>query len=186
MPGITDIIAIYAAVVATGVLLWDFYKWRRTERVRLSGRVMRNAIIVGGFSSATTEAKYISLTIDNRGRIGCTITHFVVIHYKNWLNWLRGKSDFEGIVNTHGGQGDDVPYELRPGGKSFTGIASQTREIEELSRTGRLYIGISHTLESKPFLVRVKPIQDDVDKMKIKKDSPDEPRSRPSARISRG
>lgn len=79
-------IAIYAAVVATGVLLWDAYTWRRTERVRLVGRVMTNAIAVGGYSPTDRSTKYVSLTVDNRGHLGCTITHFSVVQYQNWLS----------------------------------------------------------------------------------------------------
>lgn len=166
----TDIIAIYAAVVATGVLLWDVYKWRRTERVRLVGRVMTNAIAVGGYSPTDRNTKYVCLTVDNRGHLGCTITHFIVVHYKNWLSQLRGKSDYQGLVNTHGGQGNDVPYELRLGGKSFMGTALQTSEIEDLSRKGRLYIAVIHTLADKPFRVRVSAIKTNADPTPVKKD----------------
>lgn len=166
----TDIIAIYGAVVATGVLLWDIYKWRRTERVRLVGRVMTNAIVVGGYSPTDRNTKYVCLTVDNRGHLNCTITHFVIIHYKSLLDQFRGKPDFQALVNTHGGQGNDVPYELRPGGKSFMGTALQTKEIEDLSRKGRLYIAIIHTLADKPFRVRLKAIKSDADTTSVKKD----------------
>ena len=170
MQSATDIIAIYAAVIATGVLLWDVYKWRRTERVRLAGRIMTNAIVVDGYSPADRNTKYVCLTIDNRGHLGCTITHFIIIHYKNWLNQIRGKPDLQGLVNAHGGQGNEVPYELRPGGKSFMGTALQTKEIEDLSRKGRLYIAIIHTLADKPFRVRVNAIKSDADTSSVKKD----------------
>ncbi|HML29240.1 MAG TPA: hypothetical protein PKE16_10450 [Hyphomicrobium sp.] len=173
----TDVIAIYAAIVATGVLVWDVYKWRRTERVRLVGRVMTNAIAVGGYPPGDRKTKYVCLTIDNRGHLACTITHFIVLHYKSWFHELRGNSDFQALVNTHGGQGNDVPYELRPGGKSFMGTALQTKEIEDLSRAGRLYIAIIHTLADKPFRVRVQPIKSDADTSPVKTNSPEQPRA---------
>jgi hypothetical protein len=131
---------------------------------------MTNAIAVGGYSPTDRSTRYVCLTVDNRGHLGCTITHFVVIHYKNWFSQLKGKSDYQGLVNTHGGQGNDVPYELRPGGKSFMGTALQTKEIEDLSRNGRLYIAIIHTLADKPFRVRVNAIESAADATPVKKD----------------
>jgi hypothetical protein len=152
----TDIIAIYAAVVATGVLLWDVYKWRRTERVRLTGRVMTDAMLVGpGFPN--TGERWISLNVDNRGHLTCTVTHLFIAGYANWLQKIRRRSVFQGIINTNGTRGNSVPHLLEPG-TSFIGLALQTTEIEERSRAELLYIGIHHSGSDKPLRIRVKPI----------------------------
>lgn len=50
------------------------------------------------------------------------------------------------------------------------GTALQTMEIEELSRKGRLYIAIIHTLADKPCRVRAKAIESDADTTSVKKD----------------
>lgn len=153
----TDLIAIYAAVVATGVLLWDVYKWRRTERVRLVGRVMSNAVLAGpGY--ADTGERWISLNVDNRGHVACTVTHFYVVAYSGWFQWMRGRSESNWLVNTIGTHGHTVPHFLEPG-RYFVGMALQTEEVEQLSRTKRLYIAIAHSGSDKSVFARIKPIQ---------------------------
>jgi hypothetical protein len=153
----TDIIAIYAAVVATGVLLWDVYKWRQTERVRLVGRIMADARLAGpGFSD--TGERWISLTVDNRGHLTCTVTHFFVVSYANWFQDWRSRSVFNAIVNTVGTRGNNVPHLLEPG-RSFVGMALQTSEIEQRSRDERLYIAIHHSRSDRMVRVRIRPLQ---------------------------
>jgi hypothetical protein len=53
--------------------------------------------------------------------------------------------------------GCSVPYRLERGGE-FRAIALQTPELEELTRTSRVYMSISHSMSSRPFRVRVPPI----------------------------
>jgi hypothetical protein len=156
----TDIIAIYAAVVATGVLLWDVYKWRRTERVRLVGRIATGMIITDAayFKNQSNGPSWIMLNIDNRGHIPCTVTHLYLISFKNLYEQMRERGHSHMLVNTDGSRGNSVPHFLEPG-RSFMGLAMQTPDVENRSRTDRLHIAIVHSGADKPLLYRIRPIQ---------------------------
>ncbi len=149
-----DFVAIYAAVVATGVAIWDGYKWWRSERLHLSGFVTSNMIAFGGSSTPETEGNhYTVLRVQNRGSVSCEVQLVQLSHYKTWFELLRRKPSFNAIVVHTRHFGPDVPHRLEPAAEFSSGV-EQTDELVELSKSGWLYMGISHTMSEKPFLIR--------------------------------
>jgi len=153
----THNIAIYAAVVATIVLVWDIYKWWRSERLRLSGRVSPNMMMVSAVNPGESEKQYIILNVENRGAISCTVTNVVLAHYKTSIEWIRRKPSTNAVINHISEYGYSLPYKLEPHGGEFRSMVLQTDELVDWANDGSLYIGICHTMSSKTFLCRVKP-----------------------------
>jgi hypothetical protein len=155
-----DYIAIYAAVVATGVAVWDVYKWWRSDRVRLFGRVSSGLIILDNAPAANTrDKKYVSLTVDNRGRLPTLVDSFQILIYDSWWDAWRGNLHKGAVVLNplHVLKKCDLPYTLEPGA-SYGGLCEQTEELEEWTRKKRTYLGIHHSMSNRPYKVRLKPI----------------------------
>lgn len=157
----TDYIAIYAAIVATVVLAWDIYKWLRSERLRLNGRVSRNMMFVGATNPEGGEERFILLNVENRGAISCTVTNVVLTHYKTSIEWIRRKPSTNAVIPHSNEYGYSLPYKLEPHGGQFRSMVLQTDELVEWANVGKLYIGICHTMSSKTFWCRVKPFEID-------------------------
>jgi hypothetical protein len=154
-----DPIAVYAALVATAVVVWDVYKWWRSERVRLTGFISPNMITHGGATTPQTKGnKYLLLRVQNRGTVTCTVQLVHLKQYKSWFDELRGKTSLTAIVNHTTNFGPEIPFRLGSGDEFSSGIL-QNDELEQLSRDGRLYVGISHTMSGKSFFLRVPPIK---------------------------
>lgn len=152
-----DLIAVYAALVATGVLIWDIIKWRSSERLKLTGFTSSNMKTFGSATTPETEGNtYTVVRIQNRGGVPCTVQLVTLVLYKNIFAQWRGKPSKQAFVNHTGNFGPALPYRLEKGAEFSSGVL-QDSEFEEMTRKGRLFIGIGHTM-GKPFYVRVKPI----------------------------
>jgi hypothetical protein len=53
--------------------------------------------------------------------------------------------------------GKKLPFRLDRGSQ-YVGMCAQTTDMEEWSRTKYLYAGVHHSMSSRPFRARVKPI----------------------------
>jgi hypothetical protein len=162
-----DPVAVYAAVVSTTAIVWDVIKWRRERTVSLKGFATPNMIAAGGAITPLTRGKkYIRASVSNYATMPCMIQQTVILAYPNFLARWRGKSSFSAIVldpmTTLTGK--RLPYKLEPGDE-FSGLCEQTRELEELSRSKLLYVGVCHSLAQRPFLLRVPPIKAKTDDM---------------------
>jgi len=150
----TLIIAIYAAVVATFTLVWDWWKWKNAGpklHVRAS-----TGMAMAGRGSIGTDL-FMMMNVTNRGDRATTITHFTLHHYVSWWQFVRNRAMYNAIVNTWGeGSGNQTPHTLEPG-KVWMGLAKQTPDLLEMAKTGRLYLAIVHSHSTKPISVRVRP-----------------------------
>jgi hypothetical protein len=153
---LTDWLALYGAVTATGSALWGWYTWRHSNHLRLTGTANGNMTMFDDFSS--DETTYMMVTIQNRGSVPTTVKMVVMCAYKNRFDWIRGKTSFTAIVKHSGNFGHSLPYFLDKAGE-FSSIVRQTEDVEKMSRDALLYVGITHTMKNKPFYVRVKPIR---------------------------
>lgn len=108
---------------------------------------------VGGVTANMIEGTFIVVEATNTGDRSTTITHLAGYHYKSFFQQLRKKPD-KSFVVTNPGLGQSLPHLLPPGGRWIGGI-DQKDELEEMSRTGRLYCGIIHTSAKKPVRRRV-------------------------------
>lgn len=155
----TDYIAIYAAIVATIVLLWDIYKWLWSARLRLTGRVSTNMMILDSMNPTGSEERYIVLNVENRGGIPCTVTNVVLAHYKTGIEWIRGKPSSNAVITHSNEFGYSLPYKLEPYGGEFRSKVLQTDELVDWGNDGYLYIGICHTMSKNTFWCRVPTFQ---------------------------
>ena len=153
-----DPVAVYAAVVATAVAGWDFFKWWNSERVRLTGFVAPNMVPFGSAITPNTEGKKVAiLRVQNRGALPCQVHLVELKAYANMFARLRGKPSVQGWV-THPNESDyTLPHKLERGGE-FASWVIQDDDFVKMSREKRLYLGVSHTMSEKPFMVRVKAI----------------------------
>lgn len=147
-----QVAAWWGAIVATLVLGWDVYKWRKSRAsVRVSASP--NMQTLNSLESRLEDDKNIFVEVVNQGDRLITITHVVVKHYKNIWDRLRNKPSMQGLIPNPVGQ-QPIPYELEPG-KRWTGLIDQ-RDIEAKSGNGGyFYCGVSHTASKKSVYVRV-------------------------------
>lgn len=148
----TLVIAIYAAVVATFTLLWDWWKWLHAgpqlDVTVQSGMKMLN-------DPQFADKWLMVMRATNRGDRPTTLTHFTVHKYDSRWKFMRRRSSYDAIVNTWGQGVQTTPHVLQPGAV-WTGVATQTADIEQMARDGLVYLGLVHSHSKKPILRRVK------------------------------
>jgi hypothetical protein len=156
------LVAIYGAVVATVVAFWNFYAWRRSNRLYLTGHTsadmqldVRSAMI----ARADPSACYLMLCVSNRGHVPCTINTVWLLAYPSLWAYLRRKHSASVVVLRPSSEsfGCALPYKLERASE-FRAIALQNEKLEEMSRTSRLYMAVSHSMSEHAFRVRVRPI----------------------------
>ncbi|MHA7886290.1 hypothetical protein [Roseicyclus sp.] len=137
----TDIVAGYAALVATAVFFLELRRWVE-DGPRLVMGVMSDAQMVGGAVDKKNE--YFVLNAANAGNLPTTITHVVILDYGNRWNYLRGKPAWQAIIPRPTlTDNNSPPYVLRPG-ETWVGMVNKTanEELETRRANGWLYIGI--------------------------------------------
>jgi len=145
-----DIVAWWGAIVATGVLLLDIYKWK-TAGPRIKFVVTPGMIIVG--DPTRKGQSFISAEATNVGDRSTTITNLVFQHYKSFFAMLRHKPQTSMLV-TEPSVSQPLPYILQPG-SVWRGLCPQTGEIENLANTGYLVCGLCHSHSDKEIDRRV-------------------------------
>jgi hypothetical protein len=149
---ITDIAAWWGAFIATSLLLWDVYKWKRSGPI-ISVSASPNMHSYGRVSNALEEKAFITVEATNTGDRKTTLTHLVVFHYTSIFQKLRMKHDTAMFVpNPRFSQ--PMPYVLEAGERWLGGI-EQNDELEEMSRNGYLFCGVYHSSRKKAVLQRV-------------------------------
>ncbi len=150
--GITEIIAVYAAFVATGVLVWDIYKWKTSGPRILLTTVCDMTCI--GMSNMPQDKTVILVTATNSGNLPTTIKVLGLRHYKNWMWRIRRKTDDRRIISkpysTH-----PLPSTLEPG-KEWMGFIEQNEEMEALIKSGILFCELCLSHSRKPKLTRIR------------------------------
>ena len=158
----TEIAAWWGAVLATLVLAWDIYKYKRTGPIiRVSAS--KNMQTFGSYPDETTGKLYVVVNASNSGDRSTTITHLVGYHYKSIWARIRRKSDNAFFVPTQG-TGRPLPHVLPPG-EEWLGMIEQEDRLVDWSQNGYLYCGVHHSSADKPVLQRVI-----IDEVKSKQD----------------
>ena len=156
-----DWVAVYAAVVATAVMIWDIYKWRREKKIKLYGTATSGMSAYGSAITPVTQGKtYVTVRVANQGSLPCVITHLWLVSHSNVFNRWRGKNNRAAFI------ADPVsavtqcrlPFRLELGNE-FTGLIEQNAELEEWSRKEKLYAGVVHSMSKRPYLMRLQPIK---------------------------
>jgi len=150
---ITYLAAWWGAIIATLLLVWDMYKWKRSGPI-INVSASPNMETVGKIPNHLEGKKYISVEVTNTGDKKTTITHLVLFHYISLFQKLRRKKDKSFFVATPALFPPPLPYVIEPGERWLGGI-EQTSKLEEMSRNGYLYCGIYHSCGKKPILQMV-------------------------------
>ena len=145
----TDIIAVYAAIVATAVFVWDIYKWIR------SGARLYLSTFTEVYQSQTKD-RYIRVIVTNRGEVPTTIDGSSFLYYRDWLSRAKslllliwGKPD-----NIFPQKNTTLPYVLKPG-DVWRGLTVLDREMEERAKQGLLFFALYASHTKKPKTIRV-------------------------------
>ena len=148
----SDYAAWYAAVVATGVLIWDVVKWKK------GGPQIKAEAFAGWESYGVSEMEGKSLTLvkaTNVGDLPTTLSSWGMYWYPEGVS-VKKKEARKAFVMQGGLAGlGQVPKKLEPG-DVWSGVASEDDQYNDMLRTGQLFmaLGFSHT--DKEILVSVK------------------------------
>jgi len=147
----SEIAAWWGAIIATIVLGWDIYKWKRS-RSNIQVHVSSDMQTVA--SNSLQDDKNIFVEVVNRGDKVSTITKLFVKHYRSIFHRIINKHSMQGIIINPIGY-TPLPYELGPG-KRWTGCIDQYDIEEKMGNKGILYCGVIHSLSNKAEMVKVK------------------------------
>lgn len=150
---ITELAAWWCAIIATLLLVWDMYKWKRSGPI-INISASPGMKTVGKIPNHLEGKKYIAVEVTNTGDKKTTITHLVVFHYISLFQKLIKKKDKSFIFGTPAFFPPPLPHILEPGERWLGGI-EQTCELEEMTRNVYLYCGVYHSSSKKPVLQRV-------------------------------
>lgn len=148
---LTDILALWGAILSTVVLVWDIAKWR------MAGPKLRLTVSTGmkAFNMPEYEGKMLVLaSVVNYGDRPTTLTHMILLRYITTWRRVRGKKTAGAIWIPNPGQ-QPLPYELKPG-TTWTGIAVQTEEVSAMLDNEGLVCTIYHSHRTRPIKKLVK------------------------------
>lgn len=149
-----DLVAIYAAIVSTCVLTWNIVTWTLTgPRLRGAARLGMKML---GDADDDDDRWYVVVNVANIGTAPTTITHVFVYGYANWFQYLSGRQTKSAFVKI-GPPSHPIPYVLK-NGETFMALINQDKELEEWSRTTRLYVAIAHSSTRRNLFMRLPPI----------------------------
>lgn len=140
--GWTDVIAIYAAVVATAVLLWDWWKWKHsgpTLRIEAKPDVWHEGVQLG-----YSGGYYIDVMITNTGDRPTTVEELQMT-----------ARNYFGVKQYYGHQRSFFPVVLEPG-KVHKARVHQTQLYVKLSDKAKFYVGVKHSHAKRAQRVRVR------------------------------
>jgi hypothetical protein len=154
---VTGIIGAIAGLSALG---WDYFKWTRTDRARITLKVLPKMEFRDGPHGIAHDV--IMANVVNVGKLTTTITHFSLVNFRfTWkLQLLRRlklyKGPMQGLLIT-----DPIsqppPIVLEPG-HEWTGMISiNSEELEDFKKISpKMWVSITHNLSDKPVLQPLK------------------------------
>lgn len=148
------IVAWWGAIVATLVLIWDVYKWKRSGLLlRVTARPNMRSM------DENSEGVYIFVEVSNIGDKSTTLTHLVGVCYKSRLAVFLRKPNYSFFV-PNAMSTKTLPFLLIPGDRWMGGIDQRNLEKgfkeKGIKKISYLYCGVNDSSKSKPTLVRVK------------------------------
>jgi len=149
---VTEIAAWWGAVIASLVLAWDIYKWKRSGPF-INVSASPNMKIFGSVPGGNENKTYVVVEVTNIGNQKTTLTHLVSFHYSTLLRKIRKKHDKCFFVPTPA-LSQPLPHIL-DAGERWLGAIEQNEELEEFSRNGYLLCGVCHSSGKKAILQRV-------------------------------
>jgi hypothetical protein len=147
-----DPVALYAALVATIVLVWDVIKWMG-ERQAVSLNVIVPAETMtetNGLESGPLAA----LSVSNIGNKPTTITHIVIQYYSNWIRVVANRPNKTMWVPTPNAR-LPIPHELNIG-RQWIGAVNYDENLKQMADNGYVYFEVYYTSGKKPVRARIK------------------------------
>ena len=122
--------AWWGAIVATVVLLWDVYKWKKAgANVSISVSPDMQLFQPG---QGLEDKTYIVVEVVNNGDRPTTITHLFLKTFKNRFEYFRKKTSMNAVVPDPGGT-QGIPFVLEPGNR-WNGMIDQADLKEKAAR----------------------------------------------------
>ena len=150
--GEIDPVAIYAALVATTILIWDVVKWLRSGP-RLKTRANSGMQILN--DPQRHGKTYISVKAANVGSSPTTITNLALAYYKNSWDRLRRKPANNFVaISPEITPAHALPHILQVG-EEWTGLIEQDAKLAEMAKNGLLYADIHHAVGDRPARSRI-------------------------------
>jgi len=125
--GLTDLLAVWGAFVATLVLLWDIFKWKKTGP-QIIFTALPNMCMYGD-PNISKDKTFISTKAANKGDHPTTITNLGIRYYSNYICRLFRKPNWQGVIaNPLPGR---LPHKLEPG-EVWCGLIDQDELKDEV------------------------------------------------------
>ncbi len=143
-------IAVYAAVVSTVVVIWDIVKWNLSAP-RLRINAVPNMEVMPGLGAVyagLAHQCFVSVEVVNVGNKKTTLTHLFGRYYKSRPQRVSRRKPTRLFAVLNPGPGPGLPFELEAGAR-WIGSIDQSPELEELSRSGLLFVGVYHTMSKR-------------------------------------
>lgn len=148
----TVAVAVYAAIVATAVAVWDVVKWKM-QGPQLEVEVQSGMRLYG--RPTPDEREFVVMRVTNRGDRPTTITNMGYLQYRDDFvaRWNRNGNAFAAIV-PQPSDAQPLPFVLAPG-VQWVGMGVQDAELSQMARTGCLMCAVYHSHTNKPIRRRV-------------------------------
>lgn len=146
----TDFAAWWGAGVATLVLLWDIYKWKK-RGPRVTYTVSANMSFYG--AGRRLDGTFVTVRVKNRGDAPTTIENMGFAYYKSRWHKIFRRIDSQMVV-TNAGVPFELPYVVAPGG-IWDGRAQQDESLEAMANNGYLECRIACSHSRRPVTRRV-------------------------------
>ena len=148
---LTKVAAWWGAVIATGVFLWDIYKWWRAG-ANLRIKVLSDAFAFGA-GAGKPQGPYIVVTVTNVGDAPTTIQSLSGSIYRNkWQRFFR--KPIQSLLFVNPSIGQQCPYKLLPG-EQWKHSVDQSRLVKDHGEGTFLLCQVSHTMKKKPVTIGV-------------------------------
>ncbi len=151
----TDVLAIIGAITGVigtvagiGALVWDFYKWRYSERVRL-----KVTAIPGFITKENSDQKYISVSVCNIGKLPTTIK-LISLHGFNNKKELK-KRNGKRISIIRSPDFGQLPIRLNPGDDWTCLLRQDLGGIKEYLEFRHFIIQMEDTMSEFPFRAEI-------------------------------
>lgn len=148
---LTDYAAWWAAIIATGLLVWDIYKWVCTGpkialKVRPDMRTMSHNELDG--------KRLFLFEVANKGDRPTTLTKLMFFYYQGIWRYIRRNAQYYYIKNP--ALQHNLPHKLEVG-ETWEGAALYSDEHDAMVKNGHLYAALFCSQRDRPVMRRVRP-----------------------------
>lgn len=154
----SDLIAVYAAIVATGALVLEVRRWFEAGPklvIRVSPEAVR--LTIGG--SETEKHQIAMVSVYNRGGSPTTLTSIMILKYNTPFHRLLGDPEASYFIPNPSmdPKNPGMPTELNPGQKWQAYISKERDDAVGNLVSGKHYAEIMATHRDRPYIVRIRP-----------------------------